>query len=60
MKNIIINTLFFLVAITYNHLANHAGTHPFDDADFDISYLSLSLPYALYAIAAPKTTSLST
>ena len=52
--------VFFLVAITYNHLANHAGTHPFDDADFDISYLSLSLPYALYAIAAPKTPSLST
>ena len=51
--------LFFLVAITYNHLVNHAGTHPFDDADFDISYLTLSLPYALYAIAAPKTTPLS-
>ena len=51
--------VFFLVAITYNHLVNHAGTHPFDDADFDISYLSLSLPYALYAIAAPKTTPLS-
>ena len=51
--------LFFLVAITYNHLVNHAGTHPFDDADFDISYLTLSMPYALYAIAATKTPPLS-
>lgn len=45
---------FFLLSIVYNHFAYNANVSPFDDADFDISYLTLSLPYCLFAIATRK------
>ena len=46
-------TLFFLVSLVYNHLAYHADISFFEDADFDISYFSLALPYCLYSLTEP-------
>ena len=48
---------FFLAAIYYNHAVRHADIPFFADADFDISYLTLSLPYCLYSLTIinPKT-----
>lgn len=48
---------FFLAAICYNHAVRHADIPFFADADFDISYLTLSLPYCLYSLTIinPKT-----
>jgi uncharacterized membrane protein YozB (DUF420 family) len=43
--------VFFLISIIYNHFVHNADLTWMEDADFDISYLSLSLPYCLLDIA---------
>ena len=48
-------TLFFLVSLCYNHMAYHSDISFFEDADFDISYLSLMLPYCLFLLSTEKT-----
>ena len=47
-------TLFFLVSLCYNHLTYHSDISFFEDADFDISYLSLMLPYCLFLLSENK------
>lgn len=39
--------VFFLIAICYNHFLFNADISIWDDAEFDVSYLSLALPYCL-------------
>ena len=43
--------IFFLSAIVSSHVVCNADTPWMEDASFDISYLTLSLPYCLLAIA---------
>ena len=47
-------TLFFIVSLLYNHLAYNSDISFFEDADFDISYLSLALPYILFSISQSR------
>ena len=44
-------TLFFIISLLYNHIAYNSDVSFFEDADFDISYLSLMLPYCLFLIS---------
>jgi len=44
-------TLFFVASLFYNHIAHNADISYFEDSDFDISYLSLMLPYCLYVLS---------
>ena len=44
---------FFIVSLTYNHLTYHADISFLTDADFDISYFTLALPYCLFSITEP-------
>ena len=44
-------TLFFITSLLYNHIAYNSDVSFFEDADFDISYLSLMLPYCLFLIS---------
>jgi len=46
--------IFFGISLIYNHLTYNADISFMEDADFDISYLSLSLPYCLFSIANTK------
>ena len=45
---------FFLLAICYYHYMYNAEVPFFEDADFDISYLNLALPYFLYTLTTHK------
>lgn len=45
---------FFLVAICYHHYVYNTEVSVFEDADFDISYLNLALPYFLYTLTTYK------
>ena len=45
---------FFAVSITANHLLHHPDISPWQDADFDISYLTLALPFCLFCIIHPE------
>ena len=47
--------LFFTVSLVYNHVAYNMDISFFDDADFDISYISLMLPYCLFLISQYQT-----
>lgn len=46
--------IFFAVSLIYNHLTFHSDIAFFEDADFDISYFSLALPYILFTISQGK------
>lgn len=46
--------IFFGISLIYNHLTYNADISFMEDADFDISYLSLALPYCLFSIANTK------
>ena len=48
-------TLFFIVSLVLNHVLYHSDISFFEDADFDISYLSLMLPYCLILLSEYKT-----
>ena len=41
---------FFLLALCYNHFTFNVSTPIWSDADFDISYLTLALPYCIYSM----------
>ena len=41
---------FFLVSLLYNHYVFHSDIDVFEDADFDISYFTLMMPYCLFSI----------
>lgn len=42
--------VFFLLALCYNHFTFNVSTPIWSDADFDISYLTLALPYCIYSM----------
>lgn len=46
--------LFFAAALINVHIAGSPDISWMEDADFDISYLTLSFPYCLFAMAAKK------
>lgn len=46
--------LFFTAALINVHMADSPDISWMEDADFDISYLTLSFPYCLFAMAAKK------
>ena len=42
--------VFFLLALCYNHFTFNVSTPIWSDADFDISYLTLALPYCIFSM----------
>lgn len=45
---------FFAVSISANHILHHPDISIWQDAEFDVSYLTLALPYCLFAIIHPE------
>lgn len=45
---------FFAVAISANHILHHQDISIWQDAEFDISYLTLALPYCIFSIIHPE------